>query len=104
MTDLMDRAMRQLMSFPPQSKEVADLTDAERIALCIASGCRMDYRMENTAEGGYRMVASTVNLVGIVKIDGKFVVYERAPEVGETITLPKPQRDSYCDIHVLPPK
>jgi hypothetical protein len=93
MTELMERLKQQLMTFPPAGKEVADLTDAERVALCIASGCKMDYRTENTAEGGYRMVASTVNLVGIVKIDGKFVVYERANEPGATITLPKPQRE-----------
>lgn len=73
--DVLDSIRQQLLAFPAASKEVADLTNQERIALCIASGCEMDYRMENTADG-YRMVASTVRPVGIVKVGGKFLVYQ----------------------------
>ena len=67
----------QLLSFPAVTKEAEELNDAERIALCIFAGCKMDYRTEQTAEGGYMLVASTVNPVGIVKINGKFQVCER---------------------------
>lgn len=70
------RLLEQFMVFPAIAKEPEELTNAERIALCIASGCKMDYRTE-PSEGGWKMVASTVNPVGIVKIDGKFLIYER---------------------------
>lgn len=73
--DLIDGIRKQLMAFPAAFKEPADLTDQERISLCIASGCEMDYRMENAADG-YRMVATTKNPIGIVKVGGKFIVYE----------------------------
>lgn len=77
MDDVRTSIIAQLMAFPPASKEAHELTDGERVALCIAAGCKMEYRHESTPEGGYRMVATTVNPVGIVKIDGKFRVYER---------------------------
>lgn len=74
---MFERVASQLMSaFPPLHKEASELTDAEKIALCIVSGCEMDYRTEITPAGGYRMVASTVNPVGIQKINGKFQVCE----------------------------
>jgi hypothetical protein len=76
--DLMESVRQQLLCFPPAHKESEELTNAERIALCIASGCKMDYRTENSAEGGYRLIASTVNRIGIAKINGKFVIYESA--------------------------
>lgn len=65
----------QLMRFPAITKEAHELTDAERIALCIAAGCKMDYRTEQI-DGSYRLVATTENPVGIAKINGKFQVYE----------------------------
>jgi hypothetical protein len=75
--DVRERIIAQLMAFPAITKEPDELTDAERIALCIVAGCKMNYRTEATPEGGYRFVASTVNPVGIVKINGKFSVCER---------------------------
>ena len=73
--DLLDGIKQQLLAFPPPWKEPEELTNAERIALCIAAGCKMDYRTENTGDR-YMLVASTVNPVGIVKINGKFQVCE----------------------------
>lgn len=75
--DVRKQIIAQLLALPAVAKEAEELTDAERIALCIASGCEMDYRTEQTAAGGYRLVASTVNPIGIVKINGKFQVCER---------------------------
>lgn len=66
----------QLLAFNAKAK-VSELTEAERIAICIAAGCKMDFRTENTPDGGYRLVVSTVHPVGIVKIDGKFQVCEQ---------------------------
>ena len=83
MTEAMEAVLQQLMAFPPSHKEAEDLTERERIALCIAAGCKMDYRTENTPEGGYRMVATTVNRVGFAKINGRFHVYESAPSGDE---------------------
>jgi hypothetical protein len=71
----MEAAIRALCAFPPLHKEAADLTDGERIALCIAAGCKMDFRME-VKNGSPRLVATTVNPIGIVKVEGKFRVYE----------------------------
>jgi hypothetical protein len=74
---MFERVAAQLMSaFPPSHKEASELTEAEKIALCIVAGCKMDYWTEITPTGGYRMVASTANPVGIQKIDGKFQVSE----------------------------
>lgn len=81
--DLMARVRQELTAYPAISKAVEELTDADRIALCIVAGCKMDYRLENTPEGGYRMVASTINPVGITKINGRFHVYERHPDINE---------------------
>jgi hypothetical protein len=79
--DLLEPVRQQLLCFPPAHKDAEELTDAERIALCIAAGCKMDYRTENTPQGGYRMVASTSNPVGIVKINGRFHVCERRYDI-----------------------
>lgn len=76
MDEIRKSILEQFLAFPAAAKEPEELTDAERIALCIASGCKMDFRTEQT-ETGWKMVASTINPVGIVKIDGKFRVYER---------------------------
>ena len=74
--DLRTQVLRQFLAFPAITKEAHELTAAERIALCIAAGCEMDFSTENTPEGGYRMVARTKRPVGITKIDGKFHVAE----------------------------
>lgn len=66
----------QLLAFPSPLKEVSELTEAERIALCIASGCEMDYRTENI-NGAYRMVVTTARPVGIQKIEGRFLVCQQ---------------------------
>ena len=76
MDDIRERLMAQLMAFQHPTKEAHELTDAERIALCIFAGCAMDYRTESGPNGSYRLVASTVNPVGIFKINGKFQVAE----------------------------
>ena len=82
----MDAALRELCAVPPPHKEVADLTDAERIALCIAAGCEMDYQREYK-NGSLYMVAKTVNPIGIVKVDGRFRVYEGKAEKTPVMTI-----------------
>lgn len=67
----MEMVLAQLTAFPNVSKELSDLTERDKIALCIAAGCEMDYRLD-----GNKYVATTLRPVGFAKINGKFIVYE----------------------------
>ena len=58
-----------------QDKEVEDLTEDEKFALCFFAGVEIDWMHLNETYMSY--VPTTRNPVGIAKIDGKFQVYDR---------------------------
>ena len=68
---LRERILAQVMQYPSPLKSAEELTDAERVALCIAAGIETYTTMEENV-----ITFHTKRPVGIVKIDGKFKVYE----------------------------
>lgn len=64
----------QLIAFPTHMPEVEDMTDREKFAVAAASGCKV-----RVVEGSEPNVLKfeTVELVGIVKAGGRYVVYRR---------------------------
>ncbi len=80
-------ALLEFTRLPSPTLDVPELTERDKVALCIHAGC--DYRMEMEQKGlGFYVKVTTANLVGIVKIDGQFKGCERKPIIGETITIP----------------
>jgi len=53
-------------------KEIDQLSEMEKVCICMASGCEIDIDYE-----GSRMTMKTRNPVGIVKIEGQFKIFER---------------------------
>ena len=71
--DLIGRTISQFTRLPSPETEVADLTESEKIALCIAAGCETEW-VEGVG-ASMTLTVRTVRPVGIAKINGRFVVY-----------------------------
>lgn len=78
----------QFTAFPDPVLEVAQLTDRDRIALCIAAGVEVDLVREKK-NGMVYLRATTRRCCGIVKVDGRFQVVEEKqyPEQYVTVNL-----------------
>ncbi len=80
----MDQYAKAFLTFlPTPTKSVEELTAEERVALCIQAGVAMTY-----ARTGEELVASTVDRCSIVKVAGRFRVFEE----------PLYYREQYCKI------
>jgi hypothetical protein len=70
------KTIRETLKNLDLNKEVEDLTPDERFAIVFMAGANVDYKSE-----GDKSYFTTRNPIGIVKIDGKFQVYERVSRV-----------------------
>ncbi len=81
------RRQQETVAMRCVSKEVEDLTEEEKVAVCYVAGAPM--KIEPGAEGFVKL--TTARRVGIVKINGVFKVLVEAEHVrsrGQTITIP----------------
>lgn len=85
MTDPMDYMRNITSAFPAHMPEPADMTEQEKLAVAIAAGCEIE-----TEWTGDRVVVRTKRKIGIVKINGRYRVYEEAKPSPETDTPPAP--------------
>jgi len=69
--DLKDEHLLRCM-YSARHKEVKDLTDSEQVAICFFAGAELEFVSEEC-----QVTIKTRNPCGIVKIDGKFQVFER---------------------------
>lgn len=87
MSELVEAQARRLMGMALgcSAKEVADLTEDEKCALAWCAGVEMVCGDWERTETSMTVRLVTKNPIGIVKIDGKFRVYERVQSEGERL-------------------
>lgn len=72
--DMCREAMATAMKKEPDAAGRVELTELETLAICAIAGCLLRFTCESGE--GYRYMVSTVNPVGVVKVNGKFLVGE----------------------------
>lgn len=87
MSELIKAQTQRLIGLAKGSlqKEVADLTEDERCAIAWCAGVEMVTSEPDYTTDSVRVRYSTKNPIGIVKIDGKFRVYELVPTEDERL-------------------
>ena len=70
-------------------KEAEDLTEDEKCALAWCCGIEMIWGEPVSTPTSMKFRMTTKNPIGVVKIDGKFRVYESVDKKGDTLYSPR---------------
>ena len=66
-----------------KDKEASDLSEDEKFAICYFAGVDVKFSEVQSDPGKMKLV--TAKRCGIIKVDGKFRVFEEAPQSGQFI-------------------
>lgn len=84
--DIRQQLLEGFTRLPDLILEVDQLTDRDRVALCIAAGVKVDTSWKEE-RGSTFLIVTTQNRCGIIKAEGKFKVFVEKKRAGEYFSI-----------------